>query len=261
MKLKEIAAISGKPGLYKIVKPTYNGVIVESLDEKKKKMAVSAAHRVSILQEVSIYTTDKEGALALEEVFHRIYEQYKDGVPLSGKSSRDELDEFMDDIVPNYDRERVFVSDMKKLINWFNILHRMSPETLETLLEEEEEEAKEETKPDAEVEAKTEKPKTEEISEGEAEAEVKPSKAKKTSTNKKSTSEAEVAQAEGEDVKKKPTRRRKKKTTEEGSEVKSEEAPKAKKKASPKKTTEAKAEGSPKTTSKKTATKAKKASE
>ena len=138
LKLKEIAAISGKPGLFKIVKPTRTGVIVESLDEKKTKLSVGAAHRVSILKEVSIYTNDQEGAIALEEVLHRIYENYKGAVPFDSSTEKQELVDFMEKILPDYDRDKVYVSDMKKLVGWYNVIHDCSPITLEYLLREDE---------------------------------------------------------------------------------------------------------------------------
>ena len=138
LKLKEIAAISGKPGLFKIVKPTRTGVIVESLDEKKTKLSVGAAHRVSILKEVSIYTNDQEGAIALEEVLHRIYENYKGAVPFDSSTEKQELVDFMEKILPDYDRDKVYVSDMKKLVSWYNVIHDYSPITLEYLLREDE---------------------------------------------------------------------------------------------------------------------------
>ncbi len=146
MDLKKIAAIAGKPGLYKILKPTRTGVVVESLDEKKKKMAVSSAQRVSVLKEVSIYTTDQEGSIILTEVLDRIYKQYPDGLPFTNKSSEEELRDFLEEIVPEYDRERVYHSDMKKLVSWYNTIQKFTPETLETLLQEEEEEEKQEEK-------------------------------------------------------------------------------------------------------------------
>jgi hypothetical protein len=74
MKLKEIAAISGKPGLYKILKSTPKGVIVETLDEQKKRSSIGISHRVSILKEISIYTTSEEGIVTLEQALHDIHQ-------------------------------------------------------------------------------------------------------------------------------------------------------------------------------------------
>jgi Domain of unknown function (DUF5606) len=160
MKLKEIATISGKPGLFRILKPTKNGVIVESLDEKKVRMAIGTSHRVSILKEVSLYTMNQDGATPLEEILHRIYQKYKeDSIPLDSKASNEELKDFIVEFVPDYDREKVYPSDMRKLVNWYGLLQKYSPETLETLLQKEEEsnvEATTDTQEEVEAEAKNE---------------------------------------------------------------------------------------------------------
>lgn len=138
MKLKEIASISGKPGLYRIFKQTRTGVIVESLDEKKLKMSIGTSHRVSVLKEVSIYTTTEESSVPLEKVLQTIYEEYKLELGLDGKSSNQALVTLIAKVVPDYDREKVYISDMKKLVNWYNILAKFSPETFEELGKEEE---------------------------------------------------------------------------------------------------------------------------
>ncbi|WPP49413.1 DUF5606 family protein [Catalinimonas niigatensis] len=148
MDLKDIASISGKGGLFHIVKPTRSGVIVESLDEQKKKLVVGANHRVSVLKEVSIYTTDAEGSVPLEEVFKKIHEEFGDD-PGVDTSDAEELKAFTKHIIPEYDEERVYPSDMKKLVSWYSILLKNAPEVFEkkeetTETEEKSEESKEE---------------------------------------------------------------------------------------------------------------------
>lgn len=156
MDLKKIAAISGKPGLFKVVKPTRSGVIVESLDEKKRKVVVGATSRMSVLKEVSIYTTDQEGSMPLADVILKIYENYKTDPGIGSKASSSELMAFLKEIVPDYDEEKVYVSDVKKLISWFNIIVKYTPETLEELATgvHDEEEGDNTTEEDKEVEAK-----------------------------------------------------------------------------------------------------------
>ena len=122
--LRQVAAISGQSGLYQIVKPTRTGVIVQSLEENPKTMVAQARHRMSILDEISIYTTDEEGTVPLAEVFERIHEKYGDKLPLSEKPSNEEYQQFMSDVLPNYDEDRVYTSDMKKLANWYLILNK-----------------------------------------------------------------------------------------------------------------------------------------
>ncbi|MFA0960524.1 DUF5606 domain-containing protein [Roseivirga sp. BDSF3-8] len=146
MELNEIATISGKGGLYHIVKPTRSGVIVETLDDKKKRLAVNANQRISILQEISIYTTDAEGSKPLQDIFVTMNEEFGDDLGVNGNSPSEELKAFMKHILPDYDEERVYVSDIKKLISWYNILQREAPEILEQKEEETAEASADESK-------------------------------------------------------------------------------------------------------------------
>lgn len=145
MTLNEIASITGKGGLFHIIKPTRGGVIVETLDEQKKKMVMGTNHRVSILKEVSIYTTDSEGSVSLEEVFQRIYKEFGGDPGVDTSSDTDEIRAFLKHVLPEYDEERVYLSDMKKLIAWYKILYQYAPEVLK----------KEEEKPEEEKEQTT----------------------------------------------------------------------------------------------------------
>ncbi|WKN41469.1 DUF5606 family protein [Tunicatimonas pelagia] len=130
MDLSEIAAIAGKGGLFHVLKPSRSGMIVESLDEQKKKMMVNMNQRVSVLKEVSIYTTDAEGAVPLEDVFQKIHEEFGDD-PGVDTSDGEELKAFLKHVVPEYDESRVYVSDMKKLVNWYSILLKYAPEAVQ----------------------------------------------------------------------------------------------------------------------------------
>ena len=81
--LRQVAAISGMSGLYRVVKPTRTGVIVESLEENPKNLVAQARHRMSLLDEISIYTTDEEGTVPLAQVFDLMHQKYGDKLPLS----------------------------------------------------------------------------------------------------------------------------------------------------------------------------------
>ncbi len=131
MEFKEIATVSGKGGLFKILNPTRSGVILESLDEKKTKLIVNANSKVSILHEISIYTTDSEGTVALEEVMRKVHKEFAGDTGLTKTSDNEELKAFLKHILPNYDAERVYVSDIKKLVNWYGILVQEAPEVFE----------------------------------------------------------------------------------------------------------------------------------
>lgn len=149
MTLKEVAAVAGKPGLYKVIKPTHSGMIVEVIGEKPKKMVVNATHRVSILNEISIYTTDAEESVELDKVFKNIREKFGDDCK-PGKSS-EELSAFLAEVLPNYDRDKVYQSDIKKLVSWYNLLNQYLPEVFDA--KEEEAEATEEKKEEGSTEA------------------------------------------------------------------------------------------------------------
>ncbi|WP_421827222.1 DUF5606 domain-containing protein [Larkinella sp.] len=135
--LKEIANIAGKSGLYRIMKPSRTGVIVESLDEKKEKTMIGPTARVSVLKDISIYTDDEEQSKPLADVFLAIYEKYEDTLPITPRSaSNAELAEFIGEVVPEYDRDRVHMSDVKKMIGWYTILRKNLPEAFEEKAEE-----------------------------------------------------------------------------------------------------------------------------
>lgn len=164
MDLKEIASISGKGGLYQIVKPTRTGVIVESLDGKGGRIVATANHRISVLKEISIYTTDAEGSTPLQGVLQSIHKEFGDDPGVDSSSSPEELRAFLQHILPEFDRERVYVSDIKKLVSWYKLLLEFAPETLQPQAQEEKEEkaaapSSEEETPKAEAEEKKEKEK------------------------------------------------------------------------------------------------------
>jgi hypothetical protein len=161
--LREIASIAGMPGLYRIVAPTRSGIIVESLAETPVRSVAQARNRVSILHEISMYTNDEESTVPLEEIFDRVRTQYGDTLPVTSKSSNPELAKFMESVLPDYDQDRVYASDMKKLVQWYSLVSKFVPYT----------EAKEEAP--AKAEAKEEK--TEE-------APAKEPKAKKAAAKK-----------------------------------------------------------------------------
>ena len=131
MELKDIASVSGKGGLFKVVSPTKSGVILESLDEAKTKLVASSNQRVSILNEISIYTTTKEGSIPLIEVLQKIKKDFGNDLGVDANSDAKELKAFLKSILPEYDESRVYTSDMKKLVRWYNILLKQVPEVLD----------------------------------------------------------------------------------------------------------------------------------
>lgn len=119
MKLKDILSISGKPGLYQFISQGRNGIIVESFITKKR-MAVSAATKVSSLEDIAIYTTTED--LPLREVFKKFYEKEEGKQTIEAKQANDKLKKRFEEVIPDYDADRVYVSDIKKVISWYNTL-------------------------------------------------------------------------------------------------------------------------------------------
>jgi Domain of unknown function (DUF5606) len=119
MKLKDILAISGKSGLYKFISQGRNGIIVESFDDHSRSLA-HASEKVSTLEDIAIFTETEE--LPLAKVFKKIFEKENGKPTISYKSSPEELKVFFEGILPDYDRNKVYVSDIKKVVNWYNIL-------------------------------------------------------------------------------------------------------------------------------------------
>jgi len=120
MNLSGIIAISGKGGLFTVAGQSKNNVIVESVIDGKKFPAFSS-NRISALEDISIYTY--EGDELLSDIFKLIFEQEKGGKGPSHKDNVDDLKKYLRVIIPEYDEERVFTSDIKKLFQWYNLLH------------------------------------------------------------------------------------------------------------------------------------------
>lgn len=119
MELKEILAISGQPGLYKYVAQSTRGIIVESLIDGKRMNAPASA-KVSTLTEISMFTEGED--IALAEVFTNIYAHAKGGEAISPKEDAARIKAYFAEVLPDYDRDRVHVSDMKKCFAWYNML-------------------------------------------------------------------------------------------------------------------------------------------
>ena len=116
--------------MYKVLAPTKSGVILESLDEAKTKMVATTNHRLSLLHEISIYTTTKEGNVPLEDVFKKIQKDFGDDPGVDTNSDSDELKAFMKSVLPEYDGDRVYTSDIKKLVRWYGLIRKFAPEVL-----------------------------------------------------------------------------------------------------------------------------------
>ena len=122
MGLDKILSISGKPGLYQLKSQTRSGFVAQSLIDGKN-ISVSAQNNVSILSEIAVYTLTEE--IPLGKVFTAISDKEKGNkTSISHKDGKDKLEEYFFEILPDYDEDRVYASDIKKIVQWYNLLHK-----------------------------------------------------------------------------------------------------------------------------------------
>ena len=118
---ERVLTISGKPGLYRLLSSGRNMIIVETVDAAKKRVPVHNTDKVVILDDIAIYTDTEE--VPLREVFAKIYEKENGVLPLDLKmATPEEMVEYFEGIMPDYDRERVYLTHIKKMFSWYNIL-------------------------------------------------------------------------------------------------------------------------------------------
>jgi len=123
MELKDIMAISGHSGLFKFISQGRHGIIVESLSDAKR-ISISASAKVSSLTDIAIFTND--GEVAFKDVLKKIREAEDGGPAINHKSDDKELKKYFEKILPDYDREKVYTSDIKKVIAWYNQLQSLN---------------------------------------------------------------------------------------------------------------------------------------
>ncbi len=123
MILKDILSISGEPGLFKFIAQGKNAIIIEHLETKKRTSAYSSA-KVSALEDIAIFT-DKED-MPLGKVFDLIFEKENGGKAIDAKSDPDKLKVWFEGILPEYSKDKVYMSDIKKVAQWYNILHSLN---------------------------------------------------------------------------------------------------------------------------------------
>lgn len=121
MSLDKVIAIAGKPGIYELKQQTRSGFVAQSLLDGKR-ITVGIRHNVSVLSEIAIYTLTEEKPL--REVLQAIKDKENGGPTINHKVSKDELEEFFFNVIPDYDEDRVYASDIKKVVQWYNILQQ-----------------------------------------------------------------------------------------------------------------------------------------
>ncbi len=117
--LSGIISISGQPGLFKIIAQSKNGIIVEGLSDKKR-LNVYASTKVSTLSDISMFTTGDDKPL--EEIMTNIFEKEKGGAAIDNKADDKAIEKYFGEVLPDYDKDRVYVSNMRKLFSWYNAL-------------------------------------------------------------------------------------------------------------------------------------------
>jgi len=165
MDFTKIIVVSGKSGAYKVLAQSRSGFIVESLIDGKK-MPVSASNRITSIEDIVVFTETEE--VKLREVFKKMKEKTEGNAAIDHKSSDNDIKAFFASVLPEYDKERVYLSDMKKMIFWYNLLHQNNLTDFE-----EEEEATEE---DVKEKTSEEKPKKEASAEKKTTAKKAPKK-------------------------------------------------------------------------------------
>lgn len=123
MNLEKLVAVSGRSGIYKMAANRPNGLIIEDLDTGKKFFAPSRRHQFTPLESISIYTETEEATVELKTVFISMLTQLESNPPVATKASSADIKNYFEIILPEYDRDKVLVSDIKKLIKWFNYLN------------------------------------------------------------------------------------------------------------------------------------------
>jgi hypothetical protein len=135
--LKDIVTISGHSGLFKSIKPTRHGLVLEELDDQKKRsVKQSKDHEIATLEDISIYTTGQEETLPLSTILWRLHAEFAALVSIDLYDTPDKLRTLMERIVPDYDPKRVYASNIKKIIHWYNLLVKYTPELFSTEVQE-----------------------------------------------------------------------------------------------------------------------------
>ena len=131
MNLDEFVAVSGLPGVFKMVANRNNGLIVENIETGKRKFAPTRRHQFTPLASIGIYTDGPEDTLELKEVFRSMLEKIESHPPVPHNSDTKALVEYFRTVMPNYDEDRVSVGDIKKVVKWFSYLNEKNMLSLE----------------------------------------------------------------------------------------------------------------------------------
>lgn len=121
MKFSDIIAVSGLPGLYTVITERKGGIIVEEMSTKKRRFAPARKHQFAPLESMAVYTEDGD-AEPLSKVFDRMQEQHEDNPAPAANESSERLFDYLEDVLPTYDKDRVHASDVKRLLKWYHFM-------------------------------------------------------------------------------------------------------------------------------------------
>lgn len=132
MNFNEIASVPGKPGLYKIMKPARQGIILETLDDQAVRLVIGGQTRVTVLSEVSVYTTDENGSCPLDQVLIKLAGVHENKIIALGQNpGKNQLNDIIARVLPEYDTQRVYGSHIQKIVRWYNILIEFAPQVFD----------------------------------------------------------------------------------------------------------------------------------
>ncbi len=161
MSLEKLVVVGGISGVHKVAANRSNGLIIEDLDTGKRRFAPSRKHQFTPLESITIYTNDENETLELSKVFQNMFAKLEETPLVAHNASNEDLKAYFAEIIPNYDRDRVYIGDMKKMVKWFKFLNDRSLIILEEEKGEEDIAEVAETEETTEVEERIETIKTE----------------------------------------------------------------------------------------------------
>ncbi|MBI5917128.1 MAG: DUF5606 domain-containing protein [Bacteroidetes bacterium] len=139
MNLKDLVVVTGFPGIQRIAANRNNGMLVEDLDTGKVRFAPVRKHQFSPLESISVFTDGEDDSVQIRVVFQSMLDKIADTPVAAADAKTDELRAYFATVLPNHDRERVHISDIKKIVRWFQFLHDRGYTTMEEVAGDEEE--------------------------------------------------------------------------------------------------------------------------
>ncbi len=139
MRLKDLVVVTGFPGVQKMVTNRNNGMVIEDLDSGKVRFAPIRKHQFSPLETISVFVEGDDDSVEIRAVFQSMFDKLADTPVVNLDAKTDELRAYFTAVLPNHDRDRVHVSDIKKIVRWFNFLHERGYMTMEEVASDEEE--------------------------------------------------------------------------------------------------------------------------